>query len=310
MEVSVIIVNWNTKDILRECLLSIYTQTEGIEFEVIVIDNSSSDGSVKMVKQEFPHVVLIENNENRGFAAANNQGIEIAKGRYVLLLNSDTVVIDGAIKKVFDFAERNLDAGVIGCRVLNNDRTLQPTCFMFPSILNRLLFMTYLYKLFPNNRFFSRETMGGWQRDNVREVEVVTGCFMLVRQEVIYAVGGMDERFFMYSEEVDWCWRIKQQGWKCLFYPEAEIIHLGGASAVKYGSDRALIKDKSTIRLMFKLWPRWKALLGVLLMIFFYFFRIIYLLPFVLLGKKKPVFLNHVAGLKGLFAYQKYLEAE
>jgi GT2 family glycosyltransferase len=206
-EVSVVVVNWNTQDILRDCLKSIYEQAGEIDLEVIVIDNASTDGSVEMVKKDFPQVTLIENSQNRGFAAANNQGIDISKGRYVLLLNSDTVVLDNAIAKTVAFADSHPKAAIVGCRVLNPDQTLQPTCFMFPSILNMLLSSTYLYKIFPKSKFFGREQMTWWDRSDVREVDVVTGCFMLIRRKAIQQVGTMDEQFFMYGEETDWCYR-------------------------------------------------------------------------------------------------------
>lgn len=228
---SIIIVNWNTRDILRDCLESVYQQTDPNGLEVIVVDNASSDGSQEMVRQDFPQVRLIANEENRGFAAANNQGMEIAKGRYVLLLNSDTIVLDEAVAKAITFADKHPDAAVMGCRVLNADRSLQPTCFMFPSLLNLLLSGSYLYKVFPKSKFFGRERMWWWQRDDVREVDVVTGCFMLVRKEAIEQVGMMDDQYFMYGEETDWCYRFKRAGWKVLFTPDAEIIHLGGASS-------------------------------------------------------------------------------
>ena len=230
IDVSIVLVNWNTRDILCNCLRSVYEQTEHATFEVIVVDNASSDGSQEMVRRQWPQVRLICNNENRGFAAANNQGIAVANGRYVLLLNSDTIVLANAIAKTVKFADDHPEAGVVGCRVLNQDRTLQPTCFMFPSLLNLFLSATYLYKLFPKNRFFGREQMTWWSRDDVRSVDVVTGCFMFVRREAIQEVGAMDERFFMYAEETDWCYRFKQAGWKNLFFPGAEIIHLGGQS--------------------------------------------------------------------------------
>ena len=141
-DVSVIIVNWNTSDLLRQCLHSVFAQTSSIECEVIVVDNGSTDGSVEMVRQEFPRVNLLANYENRGFAAANNQGIAIAN-RYVLLLNSDTIVLDRAIERTIAFADDHSDTAVTGCRVLNSDRSLQYTCFMFPSILNSLLLATF-----------------------------------------------------------------------------------------------------------------------------------------------------------------------
>ena len=231
MDVSVIIVNWNTKGLLRDCLSSVYEHAGEVDYEIIVIDNASTDGSAGMVKNDFRQVILIENSENRGFAAANNQGMAVAKGRYVLLLNSDTVVLDNSIANTVCFADENPQAAVTGCRVLNPDRTLQRTCFMFPSILNMLLSSTYLYKIFPKNRFFGREQMTWWDRSDVRQVDVVTGCFMLVRREAIEQVGVMDEQFFMYGEETDWCYRFWKKGWTVMFAPVGQIIHLGGQSA-------------------------------------------------------------------------------
>jgi GT2 family glycosyltransferase len=240
MDVSIIVVNWNTKDLLRDCLTSVYECAGAVDFEIIVVDNASTDGSAEMLKNEFKDVILIENIENRGFAAANNQGMAVAKGRYVLLLNSDTVVLDSCIAKTVCFADANPQAAVIGCRVLNPDHTLQPTCFMFPSLLNMLLSSTYLYKLFPKNRFFGREHMTWWDTSDVREVDYVRGCFMLVRREGIEQVGMMDERFFMYSEETDWCYRFKKGGWKVVFTPKADIIHLLGASTKKRRAEMTL----------------------------------------------------------------------
>jgi len=233
MDVSIIIVNWNTKDLLQHCLASIYEQTVNIDYEIIVVDNCSEDGSAEMVKSEFKQVILIQNKENRGFAAANNQAIAIAKGRYILLLNSDTIVLDKAIEKTISFADAHPQSGVIGCRVLNPDGSMQPTCFMFPSILNMMLESTYLYKIFPKNRFFGRQQMTWWDRNNVRCVEVVTGCFMLVRREAIEQVGVMDEHFFIYGEETDWCYRFKKNGWKVMFTPIGQIIHYVGQSTSK-----------------------------------------------------------------------------
>lgn len=249
---SVIIVSWNTKDILRNCLRSIYEQDYDISLEVSVIDNASIDGSAEMVRKDFPQVSLIENSENRGFAAANNQGIAIAKGRYVLLLNPDTIILDNAIEKTLSFADADPESAVVGCRALNPDRTLQPTCFMFPSILNMLLSSTYLYKLFPKSRFFGRERMTWWDRNDIREVDVVTGCFMLVRREAIEQIGLLDERFFIYGEETDWCYRFKQAGCKVMFTPCAEIIHLGGQSTQKKATAMIVQLRKSILQFMKK----------------------------------------------------------
>ena len=233
MNVSIIVVNWNTKSLLRDCLASVYGQSRDIDFEIIVVDNASTDGSKEMIRNDFPKVVLIENIKNRGFAAANNQGIDVAKGRYVLLLNSDTIVLGDCIANIVSFADTQPRAGVIGCRVLNSDRTLQPTCFMFPSVLNLFLSSSYLYKLFPTNRFFGRERMTWWNANDVREVDIIKGCFMLIRREAIEQVGRMDENFFMYAEETDWCYRFKKRGWKVMFAPVGEIIHYGGQSTTQ-----------------------------------------------------------------------------
>jgi GT2 family glycosyltransferase len=233
MNVSIIVVNWNTKALLRDCLNSVYEQIRDVDYEIIVVDNASTDGSKEMIRSDFPKVFLIENTENRGFAAANNQGMVVAKGKYVLLLNSDTIVLDNCIANIISFADTHPCAGVIGCRVLNSDRTLQPTCFMFPSILNLLLSSSYLYKIFPKNRFFGRERMTWWNANDVREVDIVKGCFMLVRREAIEKVGGLDEDFFMYAEETDWCYRFKKCGWKVMFAPVGEIIHYGGQSTTQ-----------------------------------------------------------------------------
>ncbi|MHC4396281.1 MAG: glycosyltransferase family 2 protein [Planctomycetota bacterium] len=232
MDVSIVIVSWNTNDILRKCLLSVCEQTRDIMLEVIVVDNASTDGSTEMVKKNFSSVILIENSKNLGFSTANNQGIAIAKGRYVLLLNSDTIILNDVISKTVSFADNNPDAAVVGCKVLNPDRSLQPSCFMFPSILNMLLSTTYLYKIFSKNKFFGRERMTWWDRSDSRQVDAVTGCFMVVRREAIEQVGLLDEQFFMYGEETDWCYRFKQAGWKVLFTPTGEIIHFGNQSAI------------------------------------------------------------------------------
>jgi len=249
--VSIVIVNWNTKDILRGCLGSIFTQRSELACDVIVVDNASTDGSPQMVEEEFPQVILIRNSANRGFAPANNQGIAIAKGRYVLLLNSDTVVLDGAIEKTAAFADAHPEAAVVGCRVLNPDKSLQPTCFMYPSVLNLFLDAMHLSKLFPRSRFFSRERMAWWKREDVREVEVVTGCFMLVRREAIDRVGPMDEDYFMYGEETDWCWRFHRAGWRLMFTPSGQIIHFGGQSTSQV-RPQMLLQLRSGVLLFFR----------------------------------------------------------
>jgi GT2 family glycosyltransferase len=309
VDVSVIIVNWNTCELLRQCLQSVYDQGSS-KIEVILVDNGSSDDSVNMVRREFSQVKLLANQDNRGFAAANNQGIGLAKGRYILLLNSDTVILDRAIEKTVFYADKHSDTAVTGCRVLNPNGTLQNSCFMFPSVLNWLLFSTYAYRLFPRSRFFGREQMTWWRRDDSREVDVVTGCYMLVRKEAIDQVGTMDERFFMYAEETDWCYRFKAKGWKNRFTPDAEIVHIGGASAIKLGANRALVTNRSFVRYMFKHWTKSRAVIGVYLLALFYLSRLLVLAPKQLLTRKggnERLIENHWAGLKDILAYNRHL---
>lgn len=285
MDVSIVIVNWNTSQITCDCLKSVYRQIGNINFEVIVVDNASTDDSVEVIKNEFPQVNIIQNPVNLGFAAANNQGITRAKGRYVLLLNSDTVVLDNAISKTVSFADDNPEAAVVACKVLNPDKTLQTTCFMFPSILNMLLSSTYLYKIFPKSRFFGRERMTWWDRSNSRQVDVATGCFMLVRQDAIQQVGTMDEQFFMYGEETDWCYRFKQAGWKVMFTPVGEIMHLGGQSS-RQNRTQMILKLRGSMLLFFQKYnSKFSYRLACLLICLFFSCRVPYWLGKALFSK-------------------------
>lgn len=246
MDLSVIIVNWNGVDILRDCLASVFENLGGASTEVLVVDNASTDGSADMVEREFTRGRLIRNVENRGFAAANNQAFREARGRYVLLLNSDTVVLGDVFQRSVDYMDAHLDVGAMGCRVLNPDRTMQPTCFRYPSLLNLALWATGLTAL--PGRFFGRERFRGWNRDTERDVDVVTGCYLMIPREVIAQVGLLDENFFFFGEETDWCRRISQAGWKVRFAPVGEIIHIGNASGEGLGSQRALMLAAGLVR--------------------------------------------------------------
>lgn len=241
MDVSIIVVAWNVRKLLYDCLKSVYDETKGIDFEVIYVDNASEDGSVEMVRNKFPDVQIIENDENKGFIKANNQGIEIATGRYILLLNSDTIVLDNAIAKTVKFADEYPDAAVVGPKILNPDKTLRRDCFMYPSALNMFLAAAYLTKIFPRSRFFGRERMMWWDFDAVREVQTVCGCCSLIRRAAIDEVGVMDPMYFVYGDDPDWCYRFKKAGWKIMFTPDAEIIHLGGQNT-KRAPDKFLLQ--------------------------------------------------------------------
>lgn len=247
MDISIVIVNWRTRDPLRECLRSVQSQDGVSSIQIIVVDNASEDGSTEMVETEFPQIQLICNSQNRGFAAACNQGIRLAKGRFILLLNPDTVVPPQTLAKLLAFAETHPDSAVVGCRVVNPDGSLERTCFRYPSVLNVLLSVLYLNKLFPRNRFFGREFMTWWDRDSIRDVDVITGSCMLVRRKAIEQVGLMDERYFIYAEEADWCYRFAQAGWKMTFTPTAKIVHLSSQSTSQCWTKMYVLKRKSIL---------------------------------------------------------------
>jgi len=274
MELSIVIVSFNTCRVLRDSLKSVFGNTKGLTYEVIVVDNASTDHSAEMVKSEFAQVSLIANETNAGFAAACNQGLAKAQGKYILLLNSDTIIIDDVIVRSVEFAQDHPDTAVVGCRVLNPNHTLQPSCFQFPSILNMMLSTSYLYKLFPKSKFFGRERMGWWSRDDVRQVDVVTGCFMLIRREAIEQVGPMDEDFFMYCEETDLCYRLKKAGWKVMYAPVGSIIHIGGQSTEQIRTDMLVQLRLSILMFIHKHKNRLSYVTACILTILFFAVRI------------------------------------
>lgn len=247
-DLSIVIVNWNTKEMTWDCLVSVHAGLWGLAAEIIVIDNASSDGSADMVEAEFPDVVLIRNKENRGFAAANNQGFEVARGRHVLLLNTDTLIHGNVLPASVAWLDAHSGVGAMGCRVLNTDGSVQLTCSMYPSLLNLTLQLSGLAKL-SGSRFFGRYQMRDWARDTTREVEVISGCYMLIRRDILSQIGGLDEAFFFYGEETDWCQRIRAAGWKLTFVPLGEITHHGGGSVKVLSHRRDVLLSEATIRL-------------------------------------------------------------
>jgi len=228
-DVSLVIVNWNTRDLLRDCLRSIAQETS-CPHEVIVVDNASSDGSAAMVRQEFPDVTVIANDHNRGFAAANNQGLAVARGRSLLLLNPDTIILNGAVDKMLAWLAEHPEVGCAGCQVLEGPGIIQRTCFADPGLVNLLIVEFGLHRLSRHVPFFGSPWYADWDRKSEREVDVVSGMFMLVPRAVLDKVGVLDEAFFVYTEEADWCRRIRRAGWRCVFTPVARIIHRDGGS--------------------------------------------------------------------------------
>jgi len=236
---SIIIVNWNTRDITRNCLRSVREKVAGINCEVIVVDNASSDASVEMIRAEFPEAHLIVNDENLGFGRANNQGMRVARGRYFLLLNSDTLVIDDSIQRLVSFMERDPGIGIAGCKLLFEDLTLQGSCSRFPSIKIALVEDLMLYKFLSRRRQGELLLNGYWAHDRTRDVDAVWGAAMLVRREVFEQTAGFDEKIFMYGEDLDWCMRVRDKGWRITFAHDCRIVHLNHKSAeIMYGDER------------------------------------------------------------------------
>ncbi len=246
-DISVIVVNWNTRDYLAECLTSIVSdrgvalaredggvvQPGQASAEVIVVDNASDDGSVAMIAAQFPQVRLLANDRNLGFAAANNQAIAQARGRVLFLLNPDAYVRPGALQALVRFLERRPQAAAVGPNVLNPDGSWQAAVFRFPTLWDLFCEAVFLSVLFPRSRLFARKEIGGFKRNHVREVDWIQGCALAVRREVWDAVGPFDEGYWMYVEELDWCRRASQQGYRLYFTPAAQVVHYGKRATAK-----------------------------------------------------------------------------
>lgn len=248
MDLSIIIVSWNVKDLLRKCLESIYRETKNLKFEVFVVDNHSKDNTAEMVKQEFPKVNLIANQENVGFASACNQAIQEAKGDFVLLLNPDTEIIENALEKMVSFMKNHPKAGIAGCQVLNPDKTIQLSVRNFPTFSAMSLLMLKLHHLFQNLTALRKYLAKDFDSTKTQEVDQVMGAFFLIKYEVLKKIGLLDKNFYIWFEEVDYCKRVKNQGWKIYYTPEAKIIHYFAQSFQQIaGFNKQLIFNRSLL---------------------------------------------------------------
>jgi len=248
MDLSIIIVSWNVKDLLRKCLESIYRETKNLKFEVFVVDNYSQDKTVEMIKTDFPQINLIANQENVGFASACNQAIREAKGDFVLLLNPDTEILENALKKMVNFMRIHSDAGVASCQILNPDKSLQPSVRRFPTFSSMSLIMLKIHHLFPKLNSIKYYLASDFDYSKAQEVDQVMGAFFLIRYDVIKKVGLLDKNFYIWFEEVDYCQRLKKHGWKIYYMPEAKIIHYFAQSFQQVtGFKKQLIFNRSLI---------------------------------------------------------------
>jgi len=228
---SIIIVNYNVKEYLSQCLSSIYKSKVSFSYEIIVVDNNSSDGSVEFIQQNFPDVILLPLKENKGFGFGNNKGFELARGKYLLLLNPDTVLQEDTLEKMYEFMETHKDVGIAGCKVLNPDGTLQLACRRgFPTLWVAFTKLFGLQSLFPKSKLFARYNLTFLDPDEITLVDAISGSFMFVRREVYEQLGGFDVSFFMYGEDIDFSYRAKQAGWEVAYVPTTSIIHYKGES--------------------------------------------------------------------------------
>lgn len=264
VDLSIVIVSWNVRRLLRRCLESIHRpeaprrrdrsaafglgkDEARLTIEIIVVDNGSQDGSVEMVRKRFSDVHLIANEENRGFSAANNQGIHVADGRYVLVLNPDTEVTGGALATLVAFADGHPDVGLAGPQLLNPDGTIQSSRRRFPTLLTALFESTWLEPWAPPG-LLKRYYVLDQPDDVIQDVDWITGAAMLVRQAAIDDVGLLDEGFFMYSEELDWCKRLREGGWRIVYVPRAQIVHYAGKSSEQMVAARHVHFQTSKVR--------------------------------------------------------------
>ncbi|HEY0795956.1 MAG TPA: glycosyltransferase family 2 protein [Acidisarcina sp.] len=265
-DISILIVSFNTKDVLRECLRSVVASSVGLSVETIVVDNCSRDGSMAMVREEFPWAQVIESEQNLGFGGANNLGFEAATGKYVVLLNSDAFLGADTLRVSLDKMEADPHVGLAGGRLVGRNGKLQRSARMFPSLLRQALILSGLSDHYPRSRFFGQSDRTWADPMQPAEVDWVPGAFSIIRADLLDKIGFFDPRFFLYYEEVDLCMRIKQAGYKVMYWPDIEVIHIGGESSrqvktlemSKTGAQLVLWRMRSTL-LYFRKHKGWQA---------------------------------------------------
>lgn len=225
IDISIIIISWKMKQMLKELLLSIEKFTQNVTYEVIIVDNGSMDGTTEMIKNEFPKYKLITNSQNLGVAKARNQGFKIANGKYLLIIDADMVLTENSLEKVFKFMESTPDAGICGCKLTFTDQTIQPSARRFPTPLAFLFRRLDFIPFIKNSKTIRNHEMADWDRSDIRVVDYVIGAFQMIRREALNEVGLLDENIFYGPEDIDFCLRMHQKGWKVYFYPYTSVIH-------------------------------------------------------------------------------------
>jgi GT2 family glycosyltransferase len=247
-EISIVIVAWKAKRYLELCLNSLVEAPPCRSLEVFVVDNASGDGTAEMVESAYPWVKLIKSAENLGFSRGNNLAIRQCRGRYIALVNPDVIVFPGCLDALADFLDQNPKVGNVGPRVFNPDMSQQSTCRRFPTLWNNFCSATHLESIFKGSRFFAGEHMFYFPHDRTLKVDVIVGCFSMIRREAFEEVGLLDEGLFMYGDDVDWCRRARNAGWDVFFYPGARAIHDRGKTTAPYPVRFAVAQQRSILR--------------------------------------------------------------
>ena len=280
MDLSIIIINWNSKDFLKKCLKSIKEETFSISYEIIVVDNASFDGCKKILYSIFPDAIFIQSKKNIGFAKGNNLGAQYDFGSVLFFLNPDTEISDRAIEKLFKTINKITNCGIIGAKLLNNDGSIQTSCIQaFPKIANQILDTEFLRVLAPKNPLWGIAPLFSASKEP-SEVDVVSGAALMIKKEIFEEVGCFSTDYFMYSEDVDLCYKVHKKGWKVLYDPNSVIIHHGGGSSsqVKINTFAAVMMLESRWRFFRKFYPQWYCWMYRFLMGFVSIIRIIILL--------------------------------
>lgn len=252
MKLSIVILCWNDIKVIDDCLRSIYEHTKEVDFEVIVSDNGSTDGSSEFIRHSYPHVQVLENCENLGFAQGNNVGIARCTGQYVLILNPDTIIHSQALEKLVDCADRHPEAGAFGCRVLNRDGSFQGPARPFPTIWRSWIAALYLRPLAYISDIFISDTYTGWNGLTERTIDWQSGCCVMFRRDLLERLRGFDNQFFYHYEEVDLCKRVWNAGYTIYYTPGAVITHLGGQSVNRFPLRFELEKCRGRYRYFYK----------------------------------------------------------
>jgi GT2 family glycosyltransferase len=258
-ELSIVVVSWNAKRYVQECLTSLARQTLSIPIEIIVVDNASSDGTPEMVRQTFPGVVLIENRSNLGFAKANNIGIRNATGTYISLINSDVYVPPECLQTIYEYMEQNPAVGVVGPGMLRPDGQIGRSYMRFPTVWNCLCNALCLNKVFKGSLLFGSWLMSDF-KGGTSDVDVLNGWFLVVRRQALDDAGPLDERFFMYGEDIDWSYRFKHAGWRRVYFSGARALHYGGSSSARAPARFYIEMHKAN----FQYWKKHHSRVGVL----------------------------------------------